>query len=112
MGSWSVFVIVKYRFTFTLRLPYVFKEIYRILKPNGRFIISDMVTVGKLPDDVKENAEAWASCIAGAEKKEVFLNYVSEAGFKQINVLNDFAYASDYEEMNEKIHSVTITALK
>jgi len=96
----------------SLDKPQVFKEIYRILKPNGRMIISDMVTVGKLPDEVKENAEAWASCIAGAEEKDAFLNLINEAGFKQVKVLNDYAYASDYEEMNEKIHSVTISASK
>ena len=96
----------------SLDKPQVFKEIFRILRPSGRFVISDMVTIGKLPEEVRDNAEAWASCIAGAEEKEVFLNYINEAGFKQITVLNDYAYASDYEEMNEKIHSVTVAASK
>ncbi|MBN1682971.1 arsenite methyltransferase [Candidatus Bathyarchaeota archaeon] len=96
----------------SLDKPQVFKEIYRVLKSNGKFIISDMVTVGSLPEEVRENAEAWASCIAGAEEKEKYLDHIEAAGFKEINILTDYAYTSDYEEMNEKIHSITISASK
>jgi arsenite methyltransferase len=90
----------------------VFHEAYRVLKPGGRLMVSDMVTVGGLPEEVRKNVEAWASCISGAEEKNDYLSHIEEAGFKNVKILQDTAYESDYENLNEKIHSISVEARK
>ncbi|MBN1785339.1 MAG: methyltransferase domain-containing protein [Candidatus Bathyarchaeota archaeon] len=51
----------------------VFKEAYRVLKPDGRLMVSDLVTEGNLPEDVKNSFDAWAEWIAGAIEKSDYL---------------------------------------
>ncbi|MFQ5708158.1 MAG: arsenite methyltransferase [bacterium] len=63
-----------------------FSEIYRTLKPGGHFCISDIVTVGKLPARLRENAELYAGCVAGALPKEEYLNIIRKAGFSDVAV--------------------------
>jgi ubiquinone/menaquinone biosynthesis C-methylase UbiE len=64
----------------------VFKEIYRVLKPNGHFSISDIVLTGDLPDEIKSAVEMYAACITGAVQKDLYLKNIEEAGFKNINI--------------------------
>ena len=64
----------------------VFGEIHRVLKPGGKFIISDIVLESPLPDKVRESAEAYSACIAGALQKEEYLQIIGEAGFTDIIV--------------------------
>ena len=92
--------------------PQVISEAYRVLKPGGRIMVSDMVTSGMLPEDVRHSIEAWASCIAGAEEINTYLNLFVKNGFKDVKVLKDIVYTSDYEDINEKIHSITMEARK
>jgi ubiquinone/menaquinone biosynthesis C-methylase UbiE len=63
-----------------------FSEIFRILKPGGHFSISDVVIKGSLPDSLKEAAELYAGCIAGAINNEKYLSVIDNAGFKNINI--------------------------
>jgi arsenite methyltransferase len=58
-----------------------FSEIARILKPGGRFTVSDIVVDSELPEVVRRNAELWAGCVAGAMRKENYLAVAREAGF-------------------------------
>jgi arsenite methyltransferase len=62
----------------------VFKEIERVLKPGGHFSISDIVLVGILPKKIKEAAEMYAGCVAGAMQKEDYLDLIKINGFKNI----------------------------
>src|SRR5215218_736601 len=62
----------------------VIKEIYRVLKPGGHFSISDIVLEGELPTEMKEAAEMYAGCVAGAIQKEVYLELIESNGFKNI----------------------------
>ena len=64
----------------------VFNEIYRVLKPNGHFSISDIVLTGDLPDEIRAVFEMYAACITGAVDKELYLQYIKEAGFKNITI--------------------------
>ncbi len=59
----------------------VFAEAYRVLKPGGRMVISDLVTEGHLPLAVKESVEAWVGCVAGALDKREYLEKIEAAGF-------------------------------
>ncbi len=70
----------------------VIKEIYRVLKPGGHFSISDIVLEGELPKEIKEAAEMYAGCVAGAIQKQVYLELVEANGFtielvKEIDIL-------------------------
>ncbi len=64
----------------------VIKEIYRVLKPGGHFSISDIVLVGNLPDALKEDAEMYAGCVAGAIQKTDYLQHISNTGFSNLKV--------------------------
>ncbi|MCG2431188.1 arsenite methyltransferase [Aequorivita xiaoshiensis] len=64
----------------------VIGEIYRVLKPGGHFSISDVVLVGNLPDALKEDAEMYAGCVAGAIQKQEYLQFIQDAGFVNIQI--------------------------
>ena len=64
----------------------VIGEIYRVLKPGGHFSISDLVLVGNLPDALKEDAEMYAGCVAGAIQKQEYLQYIQDAGFVNVQI--------------------------
>jgi arsenite methyltransferase len=67
----------------------VFKEAYRVLKPGGRLMISDMVTLRDLPDRVKGSVLAYTGCVAGADSKDEYLRKIKQAGFGQIDVVKE-----------------------
>ena len=64
----------------------VFKEIYRVLKPGGHFSISDIVLGGTLPAKIREAAEMYAGCVAGAIQKQAYLEMININGFKNIQI--------------------------
>lgn len=64
----------------------VIGEIHRVLKPNGHFSISDIVLVGDLPDALREDAEMYAGCVAGAIQKSEYLQLIKNKGFQNIKV--------------------------
>jgi len=64
----------------------VISEIFRVLKPGGHFSISDIVLVGDLPKALKEDAEMYAGCVAGAIQKEDYLKHISDEGFVNVNI--------------------------
>ncbi len=64
--------------------PAVFAEIKRILKPGGHFSISDIVLTGHLPEKLKEAAEMYAGCVAGAIQKDEYLQMIADSGFQNI----------------------------
>ena len=65
----------------------VFREAYRVLKPGGRFSVSDIVTVGDLPEGVKDNPDEWASCVSGAIDGGSYMEKLRNAGFKDVKEL-------------------------
>lgn len=69
----------------------VFKEIFRTLKPGGHFSISDIVLEGELPKQIKEAAEMYAGCVAGAIQKQDYLELIKTNGFASITVQKDKA---------------------
>ena len=64
----------------------VFQEIYRVLKPGGHFSISDVVLVGVLPPKIRQAAEMYAGCVAGAIQKSEYLGLIETTGFQQITL--------------------------
>jgi SAM-dependent methyltransferase len=61
--------------------PQVLREAFRVLRPGGRFAVSDVVVRGDVPDDVRQSMELWVGCIAGALEERQFLRLLGEAGF-------------------------------
>ena len=105
----------------------VISEIFRVLKPGGHFSISDIVLEGALPAKWKEVAELYAGCVSGAIQKQVYLEIIEEAGFKNIslqkdkaiiipdNILANYLSAdeiSEYKNGKTKITSITVYAEK
>ena len=66
-----------------------FAEVFRVLRPGGRFVISDIVSTGKLPDAVREVAELHAGCVAGALPKSDYLQIIQRAGFAGVAVAKE-----------------------
>jgi arsenite methyltransferase len=91
-----------------------YKEAYRVLKPGGRILISDLVTEGKLPEEIKNNFEAWAGCIAGALEKKEYLNTIKKAGFKDVKIVSQNTYCEQGldDTLAGKITSVKVKAHK
>lgn len=81
----------------------VFKEAFRVLKPQGRLMVSDLVLVKALPDAVRKSVEAYVGCIAGAEMKDSYLRSVEEAGFQDIKVVSQDSYPVDVTIMDTEI---------
>jgi SAM-dependent methyltransferase len=70
-----------------------FKDAFRVLRPNGRILISDVVTERELPEDVRRNFEAWAGCIAGALEKQEYLDTIKKAGFRDVRIVGEHRYS-------------------
>lgn len=66
--------------------PKVISEIFRVLKPGGHFSISDIVLVGEMPEALRQDAEMYAGCVAGAIQKEDYLGMISDNGFEDITL--------------------------
>ncbi|HVT39576.1 MAG TPA: arsenite methyltransferase [Gemmatimonadaceae bacterium] len=64
----------------------VIQEAFRVLRPGGRFAISDVVVRGAVPDAVRKSVELWIGCVAGALEEQEFLALLSEAGFENPSI--------------------------
>lgn len=91
-----------------------FKEVYRILKPNGigRMIISDLVTDKEIDKEESINPDMWCSCIDGALTKENYLDSIRRAGFSNLEVLEEKLYMEGEKVGNRIITSLAIKAVK
>jgi arsenite methyltransferase len=67
----------------------VFEEAFRVLKPNGRLMVSDIVLLKKLPELIKKNVQAYIGCLSGAEMKHRYVQMIEEAGFEQVKIVEE-----------------------
>ena len=89
----------------------VFQEAFRILKPGGRMMISDMVLVGDIPNEEAEDTANWVACLAGAEMKDIYLGRMETAGFVDVQVASETALDSN-EGWRAAVRSMNIQASK
>lgn len=92
----------------------VFSEAYRVLKPRGKLVISDIVSEHQLPDGIREDPNAWAGCIAGALEQQEYLAKIREAGFRDLQLVpNGEFYAEDVKSSEiVKLLSISVKAYK
>jgi len=91
-----------------------FREAYRVLKKGGRMLISDIVTDGNIPDDIRKSYLAWAGCIAGALEKNEYLESIRKAGFRTVEIASENQYSEPGidKRIVGKIISVKVKAVK
>jgi len=105
----------------------VVKEIFRVLKTNGHFSISDIVLIGTLPANLRSAAEMYAGCVSGAIQKDEYLQIIEEAGFEHItiqkekvifipdDILSQYMSAEEIDEFRNSdvgIYSITVYGRK
>ena len=91
----------------------VFREAYRVLKNGGKIMISDLVTEGEIPEEIRKSFDAWAGCIAGALEKNKYLDIISKTGFQKIKIVSESSYDLGVsEQLKGKITSVAVEAYK
>jgi SAM-dependent methyltransferase len=104
-----------------------FSEIFRVIKPGGRFCVSDVVLLGDLPQNLQKDAEMYAGCVSGASRIDDYLEIVHQAGFQQPiihkkkeivipqDVLSKYLNAEEleaYKLQQTGIYSITVSAHK
>jgi arsenite methyltransferase len=87
----------------------VWAEIYRLLKPNGRFVISDIYSVDPVPQEYSSDPVAVAECWAGAVTKNEYLTGVRQAGFKDVEILEE---SKPYKKGEIEVCSFTLSGNK
>jgi arsenite methyltransferase len=90
----------------------VFSEILRILKPGGRFVISDMVTSEALPADVQKSAAEWVACVGGAAVISEYMELVESSGFSAIEIVNEERSRPDSIGWEQSLINLTLRASK
>jgi len=73
----------------------VFREIYRVLKPGGRMMVSDIVLDGELPEKIKTSVAAYTGCIGGALKRADYLAAIARAGFTRVEIVAEDRVPAD-----------------
>jgi ubiquinone/menaquinone biosynthesis C-methylase UbiE len=73
--------------------PQVFREAFRVLRPGGRIMVSDIVLNGELPEKVKKDIYEYVSCVAGASQKEDYLQAIRDAGFENVEIVDEATYS-------------------
>ncbi len=81
------------------------------MKPDGKFIVSDIVVDGAISEKERSDAALWAGCISGALSREEYIGIIEYVGFKNITILSEKKY--DYKlESGGGLFSITVLGLK
>jgi arsenite methyltransferase len=75
--------------------PRVLREAFRVLKPGGRFAVSDVVVRGRVPEDIRKSMELWIGCVAGALEENEYRQLLTGAGFGSVDLEPTRVYKAD-----------------
>jgi SAM-dependent methyltransferase len=89
----------------------VFREAFRVLKPGGRIMVSDIVLSKELPDLIKGSVEAYVGCISGAITKDEYLKTIADVGFSKVGIVNETSVPVD-QWFNDPVAESVINKLK
>jgi len=76
----------------------VFDEAFRVLKPGGRLMVSDIVLLKKLPESVRKSVAAYTACVSGALMKDDYVRTIKNAGFEHVEIIDESRYPLDLIE--------------
>jgi len=88
-----------------------FGEMFRVLRPGGRFTVSDIVSVGQIPENIRNDMLEWAGCVAGALDKDEYLSIVRAAGFTDLQLVAEKPYQLDVS-LPFGLRSITLSATR
>jgi ubiquinone/menaquinone biosynthesis C-methylase UbiE len=89
----------------------VFEEAFRVLKPGGRLMVSDIVVLKDLPDFIRESIDAYIGCVAGAMRKDEYLKAIRASGFEKVKVMSEDTYPLN-DFIDDPAAKVIMTDLK
>ena len=96
----------------------VFNEVYRVLKPNGRMTVSDIVTEKELPEWLQNKLEAYAACVGGALREQEYVEKIKQAGFRSVEVVSKRKVKilkkedTSLSEVEHSVYHVDVRAVK
>lgn len=73
-----------------------FREAFRVLRPGGRVMISDIVLLKELPDSIKNSVDAYIGCISGAMMRDEYIGAIKAAGFQEVTIIDETSFPIDW----------------
>jgi ubiquinone/menaquinone biosynthesis C-methylase UbiE len=89
----------------------VLREAFRVLKPGGRFAVSDIVVRGEVPAEIRRNVELWVGCMAGALEESEYLAKLTKAGFEQVSIEPTRVYCLEDARELLASHGIDVEAI-
>jgi SAM-dependent methyltransferase len=74
----------------------VFEEVFRVLKPGGRLMVSDIVLLKELPDVIKDSVEAYIGCLSGAIMRDEYIEAIKAAGFQEVRIVDETSFPVEF----------------
>lgn len=74
----------------------VFQEAFRVLKPTGRLVVSDIVLLKELPDSVKNHIQSYVGCLSGAMLRGAYIDIIKSAGFRDVRIIRETRFPMEF----------------